>query len=219
MLKDKKLKKPYTLGGNCYGYCKIEGFDGPISGIIKDENILKEIDAEDYYFAEVKTSASDSDYHSYCYEYYFNGVFLNFNLNLLDKLKCFKEEQVEQFFPKNELIYLIEDYLKENGLTARYDEHDVDIINNCLKVTIPDKELDNQMLYHCINILEQVQNYYSAKTQYYIRKLEEYLEWKRNHEESAGAMQDNLVVLQFLKEIISKEADNNQEKRYVSCKH
>ncbi len=179
MLKDRKLKHKYILGGNCYGYCKIESYDGYISGPIKDENIIKEMDNDEYYFAEIKTSASDSDYHTFCCEYYFEGVFLNFNLNTIDTLKYFGEDLSDELFPKIGLINLVEKILKEHNMIEKGNEHDVDIVNDCLKVIIPNKKLDNHTLNCCEKILKEIRSYYNEKGVHITRMFGSYILLKK----------------------------------------
>lgn len=175
MLKERKLKHDYVLGGNYYGYCKIEGFDGYISGVIQDNNIIREISSEEYYYAEVKTSACDSDYHTFCYDYDFNGVFLNFNLNNIDTVKYFGEDLSDELFPKSEIINIIEELLKKNNIVKKYDEHDVDIAFGCLKITLPNKRLDNDTLDLCDTILHTIRNYYSNKGVHITRMFGSYI--------------------------------------------
>ncbi len=175
MLKDKKLKREYILGGNFYGYCKIEGFDGFIDGPVRDENIIREIEGEEYYFAEVMTSACDSDYHTFCYEYDFKGVFLNFNLNTIDTQKYFRVDLSEQLFPRRELIEIVENLLKAKDMIKVGDEHDVDIVNGCLKVTLPNKKLDDRTLDCCKIILETIRSYYANKSVHITRMFGSYI--------------------------------------------
>ena len=161
MLKEKKLKHDYVLGGNSYGYCKIEGFDGYIYGEIQDENIINEISGEDYYFAEVRTSASDSDYHTFCYEYEFKGVFLNFDLKTDSSVSNSVEALKREISSKAGIINIIEELLKERNMVRNGDEHDVDIKFGCLKVTLPNRKLDNVVLDLCKDILQAINDYYS----------------------------------------------------------
>lgn len=183
MLKERKIKKDYILGSYCYGGCKIEGFDGPIYGSITDENILKEINGEDYYFAEIKTSASESDYHTFYYEYPFEGVFLNFNLNEIDTQKYFGVDLSDELFPGNELINCVEELIKENNMAMPGDEHDVGVDRGCLKITIPDKKLDEQMLDFCQKVLKTIRNYYSDKGVHITRMFGSYILIKRDNGE------------------------------------
>lgn len=175
MLKERKLRHDYILGGNYYGYCKMEGFDGYISGAVKDDNIINEMNGEEYYYAEVKTSASDSDYHTFCFEYDFEGVFLNFNINTIDTVKYFGEDLSEELFPKSEIINIIEELLKEHNMIKNNDEHDVDIVFGCLKVTLPNRKLDNDTLRLCDNILKTIRNYYSNKNVHITRMFGSYI--------------------------------------------
>lgn len=179
MLKERKLKHNYILGGNYYGYCKIEGYAGYIRGAIDDKSIIKEINNDEYYFAEIKTSASDSDYHTFCYEYDFEGVFLSFNLNFVDTLKYFGEDLSNELFPNRELIDLVEELLNKNNMVKKDDEHDVDIENNCLKVTLPNKKLDTQTLNCCQNILTEIRNYYDKKGVHITRMFGSYILLKK----------------------------------------
>lgn len=175
MLKERKLKHDYILGGNYYGYCKIEGFDGYIYGEIKDNNIIKEISGEEFYYAEIKTCASDSDYHSFSYKYDFEGVFLNFNLNIIDTEKYFGEDLSDKLFPKSEIINLIEKVLKKHDMIKINDEHDVDISFGCLKVTLPKRKLDNDILGLCDDILHTIRRYYSDKAVHITRMFGSYI--------------------------------------------
>lgn len=179
MLKERKLRQNYIIGDNCYGYCKIKGYDGYIFGLIEDKSIMKEIGDEEYYFAEIKTSASDSDYHTFCDEYDFEGVFLNFNLNPVDTLKYFGEDLSDELFPNRELINLIEELLNKHNMVKKDDGHDVDIDNNCLKVTLPNKRLDTQTLNFCQNILVEIRNYYDKKGVHITRMFGSYILLKK----------------------------------------
>lgn len=212
MLKDRKLKKEYVLG-DYYGSCKIEGFDGYISALIKDENIIKEIDNEEYYFAEVKTSATDSDYHTFSYEYYFKGVFLNFNLNIIDTVKYFKEDLSEELFPKSELLNIIEQLLKKHNMVKENDEYDIDIENDCLKITIPNKKLDDCMLNLCKNILAEIRNYYSNKGVHITRMFGSYILLKKDNGELKAIKATPIpikycpLMINLLKEVCGKTAE------------
>lgn len=175
MLKDRKLRFDYTLGGNCYGYCRIEGYSGDLWGPVRDKNIIKEIDTEDYYLAEVKTSDTDSDYHTFSIDYYFNGLFLNFNLNEIDTVKYFGVDLKDRLFPKEELIDFVETVLNEYGLVKKNDEHDVDIVSGCLKITLPNRVLDDEMITICKSIAKSIRNYYSYKGVHITRMFGSYV--------------------------------------------
>lgn len=175
MLKERKLRKKNYLDEYYYGYCKIDGYDGYIEGEIKDENIIKEISDTEYYFAEVKTSAFDSDYHSYAFEYGFQGVFLNFNLNEIDTKKYFGVNFSNFLFPKDELIKITEKLLKRFNMINKYYVHDIAIKNGCLKITIPNKKLDNEMLDFCSILLQEIRNYYSNKGIHITRMFGSYI--------------------------------------------
>lgn len=175
MLKERKLKHEYMLGDTYYGYCSMRGFDGYIGGIIQDKNIIREISGEEYYYAEVKTTACDSDYHSFCYDYDFNGVFLNFNINNIDTKKYFNEDLSEELFPKKELINIIEKILKKHDMVEDYDEHDVDIAFDCLKITLPNRKLDDEILKLCDEVLDTIREYYSNKGIHITRMFGSYI--------------------------------------------
>ena len=175
MLKERKLRHDYIFGGNYYGYCKIKGYDGYISGIIQDENIVKEINGEEYYYAEIETSASDSDYHTFSYDYDFKGVFLNFNLNTIDTVKYFGEDLNDELFPKSEIISIIEELLKKHNMIKKYDEHDIDIAFDRLKVTLPNRKLDKDTLELCNDILHTIRKYYSNKNVHITRMFGSYI--------------------------------------------
>lgn len=213
MLKEKKLKHESILGGNSYGYCKIEGYDGDIAGIIKDENIIREIDSEEYYLAEVETSAVDSDYHTFSYEYFFRGVFLNFNLNMINTLKYFGEDFSEELFPREELIHQIKEFLKQNHIVKEKEEYDVDIIDGCLKVTIPNRKLDEQMLEYCQSILSEIRNYYSNKNVHITRMFGSYILLKNENGELKAIKATPIpikycpLMVQLLKEVGGEVAE------------
>lgn len=232
MLKDNKLRHDYILGGNCYGYCKIEGFDGYIYGAVRDENIKREIDDEEFYFAEVKTSASDSDYHTFCYDYYFDGVFLNFNLNVINTVDYFGEDFSEELFPKDELIKIIENLLKEQNMFKEGDEHDVDIVNDCLKVTLPNKKLDEKTLECCKKISEEIRNYYDSLSVHITRMFGSYILLKKINGELKAVKSTPIpikycpLMIKLLKEvggniaeklIASLDATNEEEQTKMMC--
>lgn len=233
MLKERKLKHEYVLGGYCYGNCKITGYDGYISGVILDKNIVKEIDDEEYYFAEIKTSACDSDYHAFCYDYYFDGVFLNFNLNEIDTLKYFGEDLSDELFPKSELINYIESLLKENNMISTDDSHDVDIVNGCLKITLQNKKLDTSTLNLCSKILEGIRNYYSNKGVHITRMFGSYVLLKNDDNNKLKAIKATPIPIKYcplmiklLKEVSgetaeklinSLECSNNKNQSELMC--
>ena len=68
---------------------------------INEKDTANEINDEEFYYAEFKTKGCDSDYHTYCYSYNFEGVFLAFNLNIIDTDKYFKEYLSKELFNKN----------------------------------------------------------------------------------------------------------------------
>lgn len=232
MLKERKLKHEYILGGNCYGTCKIEGYDGYIYGVVRDENIIKEMDDAEYYFAEVKTSASDSDYHTFCYDYYFDGVFLNFNLNTINTSLYFGYDLSEKLFSNDELISQIENILKEQEMIKGGDEHDVDIANNCLKVTLPNKKLDDKTLECCKRISEEIRNYYDNSAVHITRMFGSYILLKNINGELKAIKATPIpikycpLMIKLLKEvggslaeklIASLETTNEEEQTKMMC--
>lgn len=159
MLKDKNIRK------NNYENYKI-----------KDEDIIKEIDDNEFYFVEVDESLGDMDYHSSNYDYYFKGVILNFHLNNIDTIKYFGKDFSEDLFPRNELISIIEDLLKENNM---FSNANVDVINNSLKIIIPDRKLDNTTLDFCGEVLNRIRKYYSDKGVHITRMFGSYVLLKK----------------------------------------
>lgn len=214
MLKERKLRHDYVLGGNYYGYCKIEGFDGYIYGTIKEDDIIKEINDEEYYYAEIKTYGCDSDYHTFYYTYDFEGVFLNFNLNIIDTAKYFGEDLNDKLFPKSEIINIIEQLLKEHNITKQNDEHDVDIVFDCLKVTIPNKKLDNDILSLCNDILHTLRNYYSNKDVHITRMFGSYilLKNKNNHLTAVKATPIPIKYCPLMKKLLKEVGGEVAEK-------
>lgn len=214
MLKDRKLRQDYIFNKDYYGYVMMEGFDGPIYGKIQEDDIIREIDDEEYYFAEVRTSASDSDYHTFCFEYDFNGVLLAFNLNTLDTLKYFGEDFSEKLFPKTELCDIIEVSLKRNGLVEDNDYHDVYIENGVLRITIPNKRLDREILDFGEETLGLIRRYYCDKGVHITRMFGSYILLKKINGELKAERATSIpieycpLMVKLLKEVGGDAADS-----------
>lgn len=146
---------------DCYGFCKLEGFDGADYATIREDNIIKEIDSEESYLAEVKSEAFDSDYHTYAITYPFNGILMAFNLNIIDTLKYFGEDFSNELFNYDELLSGVRDLLNEYHLLKDDREEEVSIHRNgYLRITINNQNLNEQVVECSKKIEKLIQDYY-----------------------------------------------------------
>lgn len=76
---------------------------------------------------------------------------------------------------KRMLTFFNKDLLKERNIVKKHDEHDVNICLGCLKVTLPNKKLDNATLDLCNNILQAIRKYYSNKNVHITRMFGSYI--------------------------------------------
>lgn len=139
------------IGDDVFGYCKVDGFCGDLYAPIKEANIVKEIDNEECYFAEVNTSVCDTDHHNYSEEIKFHGVFLAFDL---DTQKSFDEDY---------LTYIKEILEKHNMVNAIYG-YELSIEKyGYLKIVLPNMELDENVLNCAKDILNKINDYHQEK--------------------------------------------------------
>ncbi len=188
MLKERKIAQEMFVirdgNGNerpfgekdCYGFCKVEGFDGADYATIKDGDIIKKIEGEESYLAEVKTEAVYSDYHTFSETYPFNGVLMAFNLNMIDTKKYFGEDYSDKLFNYDELLGKVRDLLNEYHLLKDDREEEISIHRNgYLRITINNQKLDDKVIECSKKIEELIQDFYSKSGVHITRMFGSYI--------------------------------------------
>lgn len=216
MLKERKLKQPefYRPDRIVYGYCRFNGVYDDLYGPVAQENIIKEIDNEEYYFAEVKTSDLDTDYQSYSFTAYYSGVFLAFNLNPINTIKYFNEDLNDILFPKNELLKIVKNILNKHEMFKdKYNDNLSIEDNQYLKITIKNKKLTDDVLACCNEILTAIRDYYSDKDVHITRMFGSYVLLKRENGELKAIKATPIpikycpLMIKLLHEVGGKTAD------------
>lgn len=179
MLKENKLlTKRIDIEGevDIIGYYDFEGFDSMLSAEIKDMDTKNSYNDEEYYFTEFKAYAYDSDYHSFSIDYNFKGVFLAFNLNMVDTLKYFGKDLQNELYDEREFLRGINVILGKYNMIHKFDEHDISVSKKgYLKVILIDKKLDNRVLSCANDILEYIREYYNKKDVHITRMFGSYI--------------------------------------------
>lgn len=191
MLKERKLLRydhEYYIGNKLYqdGKKNIVGrytfwgsMEEVIADIIDDKNMIN-INEEDYYFTEFETNTTETDYHTYCDKYHIEGVYLAFNLNVIDTLKYFNENLINDLFNKKEFLENIKKILLNHKMIEKYDKHEILIHEKgYLQIILPWKKLDNKVLSCSNEILNYIRNYYDEKGIHITRMFGSYILLKK----------------------------------------
>lgn len=170
MLKERKLLRKeniflnesneitYEGGKDIVGWYTYDSYLGDLKVSIQDDKNKVNINEEDYYFTEFSSTATESDYHTFVDTYEFKGVYLAFNLNIIDTLKYFKENF--NLFNKEEFIKGVEEILNKHNMLKKYDNHEILIEKRgYLQITLLDKKLDDKMLLCTKDILKYIRKY------------------------------------------------------------
>lgn len=171
MLKEIKIlrekKYPWKhLAERSIGSFFSDSYLGGFDVTIEEDDSKWHIEHEDYYFTEFEATAFESDYHSYSQEYYFKGVCLDFNLNLIDTIKYFKEDLTKEMFHKEEFLEEVKKILNhykminENKYDDEYEICKIDVERGILQVIILDRELNENVVMCGNDILNFIRNYY-----------------------------------------------------------
>ncbi len=189
MLKERKLlRHEYTCirGNKLYGdgeknvvgWYTFDSYLGGLEVCIKDDKNKVNINEEDYYFTEFE---SESDYHSYYQTYNFKGVFLAFNLNVIDTLKYFNVDLSSELFDQNEFLEGIEMILNNHNMIKKYDNHEsyIDNERGYLQVVLLDKKLDEKTSGCAKDILNYIREYYDKKGVHITRMFGSYILLKK----------------------------------------
>lgn len=158
MLKEKLIYKG-VLGDTIVGEYFYEGYDGLNSAPVEIDGEKNEVNDEEYYYTEFHSDTSESDYHSFCQTYHFEGVHLKFRLNKLDTNKFFKIDLSDDLYNDDELIKIVENILKENKLFGKDDEVHISR-DGCLSVTLLNRKLDERVKNVGEKILNAIRDYY-----------------------------------------------------------
>lgn len=158
MLKEKLIYKG-VLGDTIVGEYFYEGYDGLNSAPVEIDGEKTEVNDEEYFYTEFHSDTSESDYHSFCQTYHFEGVHLKFRLNKLDTNKFFKVDLSDELYKDEELIRIVESILKDNKLFNRDDEVHISR-DGCLSVTLLNRKLDEKVKSVGDKILDAVRDYY-----------------------------------------------------------
>lgn len=179
MLKENKLlTKRIDIEGevDIIGYYDFEGFDSMLSAEIKDMDTKNSYNDEEYYFTEFKAYAYDSDYHSFSMDCNFKGVFLAFNLNMVDTIKYFGKDLQNELYDEKEFLFGVNAILEKHNMIYKSDEHDIELSEKgYLKIILIDKKLDNKVLSCANEILEYIREYYNKKDVHITRMFGSYI--------------------------------------------
>lgn len=217
MLKENKLltKRKDIMGDiDIIGYYDFEGFDCMLSVEIEDKNTKNSYNDEEYYFTEFKASAYDSDYHSFSIDYNFKGVFLAFNLNMVNTLKYFRKDLQNKLYDEKEFLSDINAILEKYNMIYKSDEHDIELSEKgYLKVILINKKLDNKVLSCANDILEYIREYYNKKNIHITRMFGSYILLKNVNDKLKAVAATPIpikhcpLMIKLLKEVGGKHAD------------
>ena len=174
MLKEEKVLHPMFIthidggiidrGGDMIlgSYCDDSDF---ASISIYPTDVLKELSGKDYYFAQVSSSGSFCDGHV-AYNSLLTGVLLAFNI---DESLYHIEPNIyksEGWIKEEELVNNLTIYLESNNLMGKkYGQKTAISIQDegYVRIIIPDKTLDAEMLETCDSIGYIINKYYNQK--------------------------------------------------------
>ena len=187
MLKERKLLRyedEFPLEGQVFtseekdvvGWYTFNAISGDLSVSIKDDKNKVSINEEEYYFTEFETKGYDSDYHSYYETYNLKGVYLAFNLNMIDTLKYFGEDLNEWLFNENEFLESVKKILIVHNMIEPNDNHEIIISERgYLQVVLLNKKLDAKVLSCTNDILEYIRKYYDKNGVHITRMFGSYI--------------------------------------------
>ena len=161
MLKERKLLEKTMRNEDIVGIYRYPGYIEDLCFYIKDDDNFASINEEDYYMTEFISEDSESDYHTFCYTYEFEGVYMAFNLNDIDTKKYFGIDVKKELFNEGEFINEIQQILKNKKLRDESHRYQVSISERgYLKVVLVDKKIDDEVIGLSREILDYIRNYY-----------------------------------------------------------
>lgn len=160
----------YILGW--YSYLS-DGINRDIA--IENDETQKQINEEEYFFTEFEASEAvltdeDDVFDSV------QGVFLTFNLNILNTLKYFDIDYGKHFFKEKEFLNQIENIFKRYNLIQKENDHEISIQKKgYLRVILLDRKLDENTLACTNEILDFIRNYQEEKNIHITRMFGSYI--------------------------------------------
>lgn len=184
MLKERKLlqyEDTYKIENRLYergrknviGWYTFDSWLGGLGVQIKDDENKVSISEEDYYFTEFESKTFEIDFHKLII---LKGVYLAFNLNVIDTLKYFNEDLTKDLFNNDELLKEVEKILNAHNMIKKYDNHETIISDRgYLQVVLLDKKLDDEVLACAEDILKGIREYYNKKGVHITRMFGSYI--------------------------------------------
>ena len=172
MLKESILRKG-VLGEDVVGYYCFSGYDSELSSPICINKNMKEVNDLEYYYTEFYSKSSESDYHSFCIDYNFEGVYMTFRLNELDLSKYFDKIKLNYKDFYDSLISTIKNILKEERLLGSDDN--VYVSEGRLHVVLLNKKLDDNIKNVGNKILDYIRNCLNASGLHVTRMFGSYI--------------------------------------------
>lgn len=172
MLKESILRKG-VLREDVVGYYCFSGYDSELSSPICINKNMKEVNDLEYYYTEFYSKSSESDYHSFCIDYNFEGVYMTFRLNELDLSKYFDKIKLNYKDFYDSLISTIKNILKEERLLGSDDN--VYVSEGRLHVVLLNKKLDDNIKNVGNKILDSIRTYLNASGLHITRMFGSYI--------------------------------------------
>lgn len=212
MLKESILRKG-VLGEDVVGYYCFSGYDSELSSPICINKNMKEVNDLEYYYTEFYSKSSESDYHSFCIDYNFEGVYMTFRLNELDLSKYFDKIKLNYKDFYDSLISTIKNILKEERLLGSDDN--VYVSEGRLHVVLLNKKLDDNIKNVGNKILDSIRTYLNASGLHITRMFGSYIllmKTKNNNELKAIAATPIPIkycplMVKLLREVGGEHAD------------
>lgn len=198
---------------------------------ILDDRSKFNINEEEYYLTEFESTASESDYHTFVDTYNFKGVYLAFNLNVLDTLKYFNEDLSDSLINYKDFLHGVEQILINHNLIIERDEHEIRIDKRgYLQVTLLDNIIDDKLLVCVKDILKFVREFHDKNEIHITRMFGSYILLK-NVDGKLKAVKATPIPIKYcplmyklLKEIsgnyadeLLKTLDSNNKKLQEKC--
>jgi len=214
MLKEKKLLRN-DGEKNYLGWYTVDSYYDEVSACIYDDITKPYISEEDYFFTEFEAEAFDSDYHSFAQSYNFKGVYLTFNLNIIDTIKYFGEDLADELFNEGELTEQVEKILKNHNMVKNYDSHEVSLSDRgYLQVVLLNKKLDESVLMCAQDILQTIRRFFDDKGLHITRMFGSYILLKKIDDELKAVKATPIpikycpLMIKLLREVGGDLADN-----------
>lgn len=152
---------------------------GDLAVSILDDRSKFNINEEEYFLTEFESTASESDYHSFTDTYDFKGVYLAFNLNILNPLKYF-DEDLSYFINYDELLESVDEILGVHKFIRENDDHEIKIDKKgYLQITLLDILIDDKLLECVKDILRIIRDFYDKNEIHITRMFGSYILLKK----------------------------------------